>query len=281
MPEGNVIHHQARRLTRAFGRQQVAVDSPQGRFAAGAALIDGRRLLDAQAYGKHLFIAFEPSATSKSPKAPDIDTWVHVHLGLFGKWRIGKGLPPAERGLIRLRLVGQTHYAELRGPTACEVIDPSQRAALLARIGPDPIRRDADPQRAWVRVQRSRAPIAGLLMDQRVFAGVGNIYRAEVLFRHNISPFRPGNELTWADFEAIWDDLVELMRQGTKRGRIDTVRTEHRPEAMGRDPRQDRHGGEVYVYRRADRDCFLCGDAIQLMDLQGRKLYWCPSCQVA
>lgn len=281
MPEGNVIHHQARRLTRAFGRQQVAVDSPQGRFAAGAALIDGRRLLDAQAYGKHLFIAFEPSATSKSSQAPDIDTWVHVHLGLFGKWRIGKGLPPAERGLIRLRLVGQTHYAELRGPTACEVIDPSQRAALLARIGPDPIRRDADPQRAWVRVQRSRAPIAGLLMDQRVFAGVGNIYRAEVLFRHNISPFRPGNELTWADFEAIWDDLVELMRQGTKRGRIDTVRTEHRPEAMGRDPRQDRHGGEVYVYRRADRDCFLCGDAIQLMDLQGRKLYWCPSCQVA
>jgi endonuclease-8 len=280
MPEGNVIHHQARRLTRAFAKQQVAVDSPQGRFAAGAALIDGRRLLDAQAYGKHLFIAFEPS-TAVSSRVQDTDTWVHVHLGLFGKWRIGKGLPPAERGLIRLRLVGQTHYAELRGPTACEVIDPSQRAALLARIGPDPIRRDADPQRAWVRVQRSRAPIGGLLMDQRVFAGVGNIYRAEVLFRHNISPFRPGNELSWADFEAIWNDLVELMRQGTKRGRIDTVRTEHRPEAMGRDPRQDRHGGEVYVYRRADRECFLCGDVIQRMDLQGRKLYWCPNCQVA
>ena len=276
MPEGNVIHHQARRLTRAFGQQQVSVDSPQGRFAAGAALVDGRRLLDAQAYGKHLFIAFEPRSAVQGT-----DTWVHVHLGLFGKWRIGKGLPPAERGLIRMRLVGETHYAELRGPTACEVIDPEQRAALLARIGPDPIRRDADPQRAWVRVQRSRSPIASLLMDQRVFAGVGNIYRAEVLFRHNISPFRPGCDLTWADFEAIWADLVELMRQGTKRGRIDTVRTEHRPEAMGRDPRQDRHGGEVYVYRRAERECFLCGDAIQLMDLQGRKLYWCPGCQVA
>lgn len=285
MPEGNVIHHQARRLTRAFGQQQVSVDSPQGRFAAGAALVDGRRLLDAQAYGKHLFIAFGPNTaiTRRSTRSPvdETDTWVHVHLGLFGKWRIGKGLAPAERGLIRMRLVGDTHYAELRGPTACEVIDPEQRAALLARIGPDPIRRDADPQRAWVRVQRSRAPIASLLMDQRVFAGVGNIYRAEVLFRHNISPFRQGSDLAWADFEAIWSDLVDLMRQGTKRGRIDTVRTEHRPEAMGRDPRQDRHGGEVYVYRRAERECFLCGEVIQLMDLQGRKLYWCPGCQVA
>jgi len=285
MPEGNVIHHQARRLTRAFGQQVVAVDSPQGRFATGASVVNGQRFVDAQAFGKHLFIAFagpadaEPNAAKRRSK--DVDSWVHVHLGLFGKWRIGKGLPPAERGLIRMRVVGETHYAELRGPTACEVINVAERDALLARIGPDPIRRDADPQRAWLRVQRSKAPIASLLMDQRVFAGVGNIYRAEVLFRHNISPFRPGCELTWADFEAIWADLVDLMRQGTKRGRIDTVRTEHRPEAMGRDPRQDRHGGEVYVYRRAQRECFLCGDEIHLMDLQGRKLYWCPGCQVA
>lgn len=285
MPEGNVIHHQARRLTRAFGQQVVEVDSPQGRFATGASVVNGQRFVDAQAFGKHLFIAFADPADAEQNAAKrrsrDVDTWVHVHLGLFGKWRIGKGLPPAERGLIRMRVVGETHYAELRGPTACEVINFAERDALLARIGPDPIRRDADPQRAWQRVQRSKAPIASLLMDQRVFAGVGNIYRAEVLFRHNISPFRPGCELTWADFAAIWADLVDLMRQGTKRGRIDTVRTEHRPEAMGRDPRQDRHGGEVYVYRRAQRECFLCGEEIQLMDLQGRKLYWCPGCQVA
>lgn len=279
MPEGNVIHHQAGRLTRAFGRQSVVVDSPQGRFDAGAALVTGRRLIDAQAFGKHLFIAFE-SGSRPRRRAADEGMWVHVHLGLFGKWRIAKGAPPVERGLIRLRIVGPTHYAELRGPTACEVIDPEQRAALLARIGPDPIRRDADPERAWVRVQRSNAPIASLLMDQRVFAGVGNIYRAEVLFRHNISPFRTGRDLTWADFDAIWLDLVDLMRQGTKRGRIDTVRTEHRPEVMGRDPRQDRHGGEVYVYRRQDQPCFLCGSDVQLIDLQGRKLYWCPGCQV-
>jgi endonuclease-8 len=268
MPEGNVIHNQARRLRRAFAGSQVRVDSPQGRFTEGAALVDRRAVRTVEAHGKHLFIGFSN------------DLWIHVHLGLFGKWRIGKAPAPEIHGQVRLRLRGNGAYAELRGPTACEVVTSDEMAAIVARIGPDPIRTESDPRRAWDRVQRSRAPIGAILMNQQVFAGVGNIYRAEVLFRHNISPFRPGHALRWSEFEAMWEDLVALMSAGTKRGRIDTVRPEHMPDVMGRRARKDRHGGEVYVYRRAGRSCYLCETDIEVTDMQGRKLYWCPGCQV-
>ncbi len=167
----------------------------------------------------------------------------------------------------------------MRGPTVCEVLDDDAKRAAVRRIGPDPIRKDADPERAWLRVSRSSAPIGGLLMDQAVFAGVGNIYRAEVLFRHGMSPFRAGRDVTAEEFDAMWSDLVVLMTAGTKHGRIDTVRDEHLPEAMGRAPREDRHGGEVYVYRRDGRACYRCGGEVVMADLQGRNLYWCPSCQ--
>lgn len=267
MPEGNVIHHQARRLSRAFARKTVRVDSPQGRFAAGAAQVDGRVVRKVEAHGKHLFIGF------------DNRLWVHIHLGLFGKWRFGRGDLPDVVGQVRLRIWTEEAYAELRGPTVCEVLTGAERAEAIRRIGPDPIRADADPHAAWLRVRRSSAPIGGLLMDQRVFAGVGNIYRAEVLFRNRISPFRPGSAVSEPEFDAIWGDLVVLMTAGTKRGRIDTVRPEHLPEAMGRPAREDRHGGEVYVYRRAGLPCLLCGTEVRIADLQGRNLYWCPGCQ--
>lgn len=267
MPEGNVVHYQAGRLRKLFGDRRVRVDSPQGRFSADATLIDRRTIRTVEAYGKHLFIGLSNGL------------WIHVHLGLFGKWRMGKGKAPEPRGLIRMRVQSADNYAELRGPTACDVLSEEDKELLVARIGPDPIRDDADPERAWQRLQRSKAPIATLLMDQRTFAGVGNIYRAEVLFRHGISPFRPGRDITRDEFDAMWVDLIGLMQQGTKRGRIDTVRAEHLPEVMGRRARKDRHGGEVYVYRRAGQTCYLCGSLVQREELQARKLYWCGGCQ--
>jgi endonuclease-8 len=133
--------------------------------------------------------------------------------------------------------------------------------------------------RGWERVRRSRAPIGGLLMDQSVLAGVGNVYRAEVLFRHRIDPLRPGASLRVGQWRAMWDDLVELMREGVRTGRIDTVRDEHTPEAMGRPARRDDHGGEVYVYRRTGQPCLVCGTAVRTAELQGRNLFWCPRCQ--
>jgi endonuclease-8 len=269
MPEGNVIHHQAKKLSKALGNKRVRVDSPQGRFSADAELVNRRTIRTIEAFGKHLFIGFSNGL------------WIHVHLGLFGKWRIGKGVAPEPQGLIRLRLRSTDAYAELRGPTVCEVLTEEQKDAMVTRIGPDPIRADAQPELAWARIQRSNQPIGILLMDQRVFAGVGNIYRAEVLFRHGISPFRPGKTLSYEEFDAMWSDLVALMRKGVVRGRIDTVRAEHMPEVMGRRARKDRHGGEVYVYRRAGQACYLCGAEVQIEEMQARKLYWCGGCQAS
>jgi endonuclease-8 len=212
---------------------------------------------------------------------------VHVHLGLYGKFTVREGevLPP--RGQVRLRLVAEptgdrpAAYGDLRGATACELMTRAQQQAVFDRLGPDPLRADADWTRAWDRIGRSRAPIGGLLMDQSVLAGVGNVYRAEVLFRHRLPPDRPGHDLDRPTWDAVWDDLVLLMREGVKSGEIDTVRPEHMPEAMGRDPRDDAHGGEVYVYRRAGLPCLVCGTPVLTRVVAGRNLFWCPECQRA
>jgi endonuclease-8 len=116
-------------------------------------------------------------------------------------------------------------------------------------------------------------------MDQSVFAGVGNIYRAEALYRAGIDPYRPGRDVSREEFMVMWADLVELMHDGVRKGRIDTVREEHSPRAMGRARRRDRHGGEVYVYRREGRECLVCGTEVVWADMAGRNLYWCPTCQ--
>ena len=270
MPEGHTLHRLAATLTDHFGGRTVEVSSPQGRFAEEAAALDGSLLEGAEAWGTHLFVAFEG------------ERFVHVHLGLYGKFHVYDGPPPAPVGQVRMRLVAEGErpsYADLRGATACELVTDDQRAAIVARLGPDPLRTDADPGSAWVRISRSRMPVGTLLMDQSVVAGVGNVYRAEVLFRHRIHPLRPGRTLRRGQFDAIWADLVELMAEGVVTGRIDTVRPEHTPEAMGREPRRDDHGGEVYVYRRHDRPCHVCGSTVRTEVLAARNSFWCPRCQ--
>ena len=154
-------------------------------------------------------------------------------------------------GQIRLRLDNGTTAANLRGPQFCTLITEEDYQAKVAKVGQDPLREDADPDALWSRVHASKRSIGAQLMDQGLFAGVGNIYRAEALFRQELSPFIPGTQLDRAEFDAVWEDLVDLMDYGVEHGRIDTVREAHTPEAMGREPRKDDHGGEVYVYRRA------------------------------
>lgn len=206
---------------------------------------------------------------------------VHVHLGLFGRWTVTVADDVPVVGEVRWRLLSERVVVELRGPAACELLTPREVEALLARLGPDPLRDDADPDQAWQRISVSRAPLATLLMDQAVVAGIGNVYRAEVLFRHRLPPDLPGRELDRATWDAIWADLVHLMREGVRTGQIDTVRAEHTPAAMGRDPRDDAHGGEVYVYRRTGLPCLVCGSTVLTKVVAGRNLFWCPECQGA
>ncbi|HSE07905.1 MAG TPA: DNA-formamidopyrimidine glycosylase family protein [Nocardioidaceae bacterium] len=281
MPEGHTLHRLAETLVEHFAGRRVEVSSPQGRFAEEAAALDGGFVEGAEAWGKHLFVEFEG------------ERFVHVHLGLYGKLDVYDGAPPAPVGQVRMRLVtpwrdggaaepdegARASYADLRGATACELVTDDRRAAIVERLGADPLRKDADPDAAWARISRSRTAIGALLMDQSVVAGVGNVYRAEVLFRHRIHPLRPGNTLRRGQFEGIWEDLVTLMAEGVATGRIDTVRPEHTPEAMGREPRRDDHGGEVYVYRRHDRPCHVCGAKVRTEVLAARNSFWCPRCQ--
>ncbi|GAA3836268.1 Fpg/Nei family DNA glycosylase [Amycolatopsis tucumanensis] len=269
MPEGHTLHRLARLHQRRYAGAPVGVSSPQGRFASEAALLDGQVMLKAEAYGKHLFHDFGPLGS------------VHVHLGLYGTFTEAKLPETPPVGQVRLRLTGRTHWTDLRGPTRCELLTPAEVDAIKARLGPDPLRRDARPDEAWQRISASRTSIAALLMDQSVISGVGNVYRAEVLFRHRINPMVPGRALDHVQWKEMWTDLVALMRKGVRIGRIDTVDDEHLPEVTGRAPRQDRHGGEVYVYRRTGEPCLICGTPIAHTELAGRNLYWCPVCQAA
>jgi endonuclease-8 len=263
MPEGHTIHRIANQHRARFVGEAVGVVSPQGRFV-DAERLNGRLLVGVEAYGKHLLYEFEGCR------------FIHVHLGLFGKVFTSEQPAPAAGPNVRMRLQSPGWYSDLSGPTRCQLIDADQRASLLARLGPDPLRRGADPRKAYARLKRSRQPIAALIMDQTVVAGIGNVYRAELLFLAALDPFRPGTEVdeqVWID---IWADAQRYLRAGVRTGRIVTT-----------DPRDREHMGRVvrasdahYVYKRAGQWCRRCHANVQSTDLVGRVLYWCSSCQV-
>ncbi|MFI1460999.1 Fpg/Nei family DNA glycosylase [Nocardia carnea] len=268
MPEGHTLHRLAYRHEQRLAGAMVRVSSPQGKFAAGAARVDGRILLRSQAWGKHLLHEYEG------------ELFVHVHLGLYGTFT-ESGLPmPDPVGQVRMRMSGTGRDGsgfgtDLRGPTACEILTPPEVTALVDRLGPDPLRSDADPDRAWARISRSRRSIGSLLMDQSVIAGVGNVYRAEVLFRHGISPSRPGTGVTPDEWSALWADLVGLMRVGVRRGKMHVVRPEHDHGA----PSYAADRPRTYVYRRAGEPCRCCAAPVRHSVLEGRNLFWCAGCQ--
>lgn len=263
MPEGHTIHRLARRHQRLLAGQPVRAASPQGRFADGAELLDGRVLETTDAWGKHLFHRYAGGL------------WLHVHLGLYGKFLDGPLPAPEARGPLRLRLEGEHTWLDLRGPIQCEVVTPAEKKTITAALGPDPLRTNADPGLAATKLARSRIALGALLMNQAVLAGVGNVYRAEILFRHRVHPYLPGRELdpvVWAD---MWNDLVALMRTGVRTGRIVTTEPADRERSAGPARRTDAH----YVYRRTGQPCRVCHTPIQHAVLVARNLFWCPSCQ--
>lgn len=323
MPEGHSVHRITRQFARNYLGKQVAVSSPQGRFAADAALISGRTMVDARAVGKQMFLEF------------DNGLWLRVHLGMYGAWdfageiqldatiasangRMGQTnqrgtildsagenslhsigaprrsrvrmsesekpgeltdtFPPEPVGQVRARLLTDTVCADLRGPTACEVIDAARVAEVIGRLGPDPLNDDEveSEERFTATVRRKTTPIALLLMDQSVVSGIGNVYRAEMLFRARVNPHTPGRLVPEETVRGLWRDWVHLLRIGVETGQMMTMDgldgVSYR-NAMAN--RADRH----WVYKREGLPCRVCGTNIVLEEMGARKLYWCPRCQ--
>jgi formamidopyrimidine-DNA glycosylase len=187
--------------------------------------------------------------------------------------------PPEPVGAVRLRLFTDLVCADLRGPTACDLLDVTEVAAVIAKLGPDPARdkSKAAEARFVTTVTAKPTPIGQLLMDQSVVAGIGNVYRAEMLFRAGITPYRPGKLITTDEASALWRDWVKLLAIGIETGQMmtrDGLRGKALRDALAR--RDDRH----WVYKREGLPCRKCGTAIALEVMATRKLYWCPSCQV-
>ncbi|MFL6025356.1 MAG: Fpg/Nei family DNA glycosylase, partial [Friedmanniella sp.] len=157
----------------------------------------------------------------------------------------------------------------------CEVITRGEKNAVTAALGPDPLRPNADPTLAAARLARSRTALGALLMNQTVLAGVGNVYRAEILFRHGIHPYLAGRDLDPAVWLDIWADLVRLMRHGLRTGRIVTTEPEDRERRSGAARQSDAH----YVYRRTGQPCRRCGTPVVHAVMVTRNLFWCPRCQ--
>lgn len=261
MPEGHTIHRLARDLNRDLRGRPLNAWSPQGRFADGAALIDGCAPGRAEAFGKHLFVRF------------DGDQNLHVHLGLIGKLLRRPAPVPAPVGEVRLRLVGAEAAWDLSGPAVCAIVHGEDMQRTIARLGPDPLRRDADPTHFINRVLRSDRAIGALLLDQGVVAGIGNVYRAEVLFLHGIHPETPGRALSEVQLAALWDELVAQLRDGVRRNRIVTVRPDERSRSVSR-----LRGDEV-VYAYHQTTCRRCGSSIERLEVAGRRIDVCTTCQ--
>ena len=211
MPEGHTIHRIARDHKKWFNGQTMGLCSPQGRFKKEAKKLDGSVLKDVTAHGKHLFYHFGPRRI------------VHIHLGLYGKFRIHKNPAPEPRGAVRVRMIGEQRTFDLNGPTCCELINGKEFQAILDRLGEDPLSKNACPERLWERLSRSRSAIGTLLLNQKVIAGVGNVYRAEILYLLGIHPEKPAKELSREQFDEMWDLTVGLLQTGVKYNRIITV----------------------------------------------------------
>jgi endonuclease-8 len=268
MPEGHTVHRTANQFNEYFAGKPLEVVSPQGRFAESAKLVSGRQLVSARAIGKQMFLLF------------DNDLTLRIHLGIYGKWNYHKLIGPDAAvpepvGQVRARFSNALAAADLRGPTVCEVITLDEVAQVEHRLGPDPLNpnpKNREAERFIERVSKSRTSIGLQLMNQDVIAGIGNVYRAELLFRAGISPHVPGNTVPREQLQNIWDDSVRLLKVGVQTGVMIT-----RDELFKKRPKKaDRY----FTYKREGLPCRVCGTNISIEILATRKLYWCAGCQI-
>jgi formamidopyrimidine-DNA glycosylase len=297
VPEGHTIHRHARLQNALLGGKLLRVSSPQGRFD-DAPRFDRRKLRAVEPHGKHLLYRFTTGT-------------VHVHLGMYGRfWVRRAGRPKAEDGdaaadsmlhversqyeapatrhaalpeatpSTRMRLAvpagrrGPGLAVDLTGPTACAAMDEDGVAALLGRLGPDPLKTGDETTGDAVgqRVRGSKAPIGTLIMDQSVLAGVGNAYRSELLFRAGLDPRTPGNRVSQGRWMELWRDTVALLRIGVKHQHILCVEPEFFGKTRYRDLAKDER---FWVYKR--EACRRCGGAVEHVYLGNRSVYLCPA----
>ena len=230
-------------------------------------MVDGRVLESAEAHGKHLFHHYGP------------DLVVHVHLGPVRQVLRRTGCPPRSRAArCGCGWSARPTTRDLRGPTACELLTDAEVDAIHARLGADPLRDDADPDRAWARISRSRAPLATLLMDQSVIAGVGNVYRAEALFRHGLDPQLPGRELD----PDVLGRAVGRPRRPAARRRAARARSRRCGPSTTRAARHGRRPvrphGRTSTSAPASPAWSAATPVAHARHL-ARNLFWCPVCQ--
>ena len=267
MPEGHSVHRTARDHDRWFAGQELIVMSPQGRFEDQADQLCGKRLIGAEAHGKHLFYRFGNRRRASQ-------RLMHVHLGLYGKFRLHKNPPPPPRGAVRVRMIGQSKSFDLNGPNCCELLDDEGLEVLKQRLGQDPLRKDAEPEVAWQRISRSRAKLGTLLLNQSIIAGIGNIFRAEILFLLGIHPERTGQDLSRDEFDQMWSLTQRLFQVALKYNRIITVDRKDVSKPLSRLTR-----GERLVCYKKER-CLRCQSLIRKWELGNRTMYACEHCQM-
>ncbi len=243
MPEGDSLHRAARRLQVLVG-DHVRAESPnpRGQVTRVAEQVDGRRLEAVEAVGKNLVLRFEGGVT------------VRNHLRMSGRWRVtSPEAPIAGRPWLVLR--GRSAQALLYGG---RVLELNSRA--LARLGPDILAAPPDVERMLGNLRREHPgrELGDALLDQRLVAGIGNMWRAEALWAERVSPWRPLGEVTDEELRRVLEWAGQAMRRS-----LDTGRT------------------ETKVTARAGQPCPRCRTPIRSHG-QGddnRTAYWCPSCQ--
>jgi endonuclease VIII len=261
MPEGHTVARSANHFNKHFAGQITLVTSPQGRFT-DSVVLDKRELSEAISLGKQLFLRFQ-------------EDYLRIHLGIYGKWSHQSGPIFSEPvGQVRARFIVGQQLSDLRGPTICEVIDQDQFRAHLIRLGPDPLWPDLDgslQDRFVSKAIKSNTAIGQLLMDQSVIAGIGNVYRAEILFRAGLNPFLAGNKVPETKLMEIWADSVQLLRLGVETG-VMLTRENFQKLSVSKEDRYQ-------VYKREGLECRVCGGVVSIALMASRKLYWCGSCQ--
>jgi endonuclease-8 len=243
MPEGDSLHRAARRLQVLVG-ERVEVESPHPRGAATgvAEQIDGRRLDSVEAVGKNLILRFEGGLVLRS------------HLRMSGRWTV-RARGETLRGRPWLVLRGRAREAALWGGSVLELNARGVRGLGADILGAPP---DFDAMLAAFRGTDQRRAVGDALLDQRLVAGIGNLWKAESLWRARVSPWRPLADVTDGELLGLLREAARLMRHS-----VDT----------GREARA--------VYRASGRPCPRCSTAIESWG-QGdanRMAYWCPACQ--